>query len=130
MPVPILQKIKFNPDGGVIKVELKFQTMLLCTYDLDYRETGSNSSVAGFPCKGDNSNAQDDVYSLPMPPSVNMNRSLWIFVTVIDQVGDGGSYQVDIIITQDGNQLGILTPGEKKLVGNLKSEILIAKFIV
>jgi hypothetical protein len=129
MPKPELPKIKFNPNGGTIKAEIKFETLLVCTYTLDLREAGSNVSVDGYPKQGDNTNPEDDTYSLPLPTSANKNRTIWINFVLLDQTGNGGSYKVDFGMIQDGSKIWDWTSGKKQITGNFQVEISAAQLI-
>ncbi|MBA4312236.1 MAG: hypothetical protein C0417_06370 [Chlorobiaceae bacterium] len=131
MPVPILKKIKVSDDGGEISVELKFKTLFLCTYSLDLTEGSHNASVIGFPKRGDNSNTEDDIYTLPVPASVNNKRKLWVVTTVIDQVGIGGEYKIDLIVKQADKLLDEITTGEKILKNeDYRQEFFIVEFLI
>ena len=130
MPVPIKKKIQFDSNGGVINVELKFETLLICTYTVDLREAESNASVAGFPKQGDNTNPQDDVYLLPVPVGVNNNRSLWINFVLIDQTGTGGSYKVGVNVIQDNKQIDTWTSEKKQIEDNFQIEIYVAQLVL
>jgi hypothetical protein len=123
MPIPISNIVDFNPEGGVISVELRFNTMLLCTYDLDVREAGSNQSVQSFPIQGDNSNAQEDCYPLPLPTSANDGRTVLNLINILDQTGGGGPYECLMKFLQDSNPLGQFTTGVKIISGNHATEI-------
>ncbi len=129
MPKPDLPKIKFNPNGGTIKVEVKFETLLICTYTLDLREAGSNASIDGYPKQGDNTNPEDDLYALPLPSVINKNRTIWITFVLLDQTGNGGSYQVDFNVNQDGSQIGTWTSGKKQMQGNFQIEMYAAQLV-
>jgi hypothetical protein len=124
-----LPKIKFDPNGGTIKVEVKFETLLICTYTLDLREAGSNASIDGYPKQGDNTNPEDDMYALPLPSVINKNRTIWINYVLLDQTGSGGSYQVDFNVNQDGNQIGTWTSGKKQMQGNFQIEMYAAQLV-
>lgn len=131
MPVPIIREFRFTSTGGTIWVRLRFETLLLCNYSLTLREAGSNNSVLPKPYEGDNSNPDDDLYDLPMPASVNNNRSLWATVAIIDQTGQGGDYEVIMEVTQDGHDVAgsPLTTGRRSIDGNSAIEILVARLI-
>ncbi len=127
MPIPIVNKVKFNSSGGMIEVELNFTTLLLCTYTLELHENESNAQVWIPPKQGDNSNPEDDKYALPVPPSKNNGRSLWAFITIIDQTGSGGEYEVSMEIRQDTSTIGALNTGKKRVSRNFSQEFLIAQ---
>jgi hypothetical protein len=126
MPIIIKEVIKFDPLGGTIWAEVKCETMLLVAYRVDLREKDSNASVPPFPKEGDNTNSSDDAYALPDPASINDGRRLWLFLTIIDQTGDGGNYKVELELTQGGRTIGTLTTTKKKLTTNFAMEILVA----
>jgi hypothetical protein len=131
MPVPILKKIKINTDGGDVTAELKFETLLLCTYRIDLTEGSRNGSIDNFPQHGDNSNPEDDLYRLPTPNSENDKRKLWVVTTVIDQLGVGGEYKIDLIVKQGGKLLDRLTTGEKVLKNEEhRQEFFIVEFLI
>lgn len=127
-PVAVSKIIKFDPNSGTIKVEIRFTTLLLCAYTIMLRETGSNATLKEF--KGDNTNPADDIYSLPDPASSNDGRVVWAVVTVVDQSGQGGDYVVDLAFTQDNKSLGVLTTGKKSIQGTSVTEVLVAKLTV
>ncbi|MBI5021981.1 MAG: hypothetical protein HZB59_11150 [Ignavibacteriales bacterium] len=131
MPVPILKKIKISADGGIVTAELKFETLLLCTYRIDLTEAERNGSVGDFPEHGDNSNPEDDLYKLPTPNSKNDKRKLWVATSIIDQVGIGGGYKIDLIVKQGDIILDELTTG-KKIIKNedCRQEFFIVEFLV
>ena len=130
MPVPILNTAKIDPHGGQITVNLEFpDTLLLCSYTLDVREAGSNKSVPGFPKQGDNSNPEDDLYTLPDPASANIGRTIWAFITIIDQTGKGGEYCANMETAQDGQRKGLSSTGKKKIVGSTAEETLVTLLI-
>lgn len=129
MPVPIIKKIKFDPEGGPISVELTFKTFLLCAYSLDLRMKETNDSVDGYPKQGDNSNPEDDKYTLPKPASRNRDRSLWAITTVINQSGNKETYEIVMDVFQDGKKLDTMTTGKKELEKNNEIEIFAAKLV-
>lgn len=127
MPATIASTVKFNPTGGTLWVELKFDTLLLCTYDLLVREAGSNATILREA--GDNTNAEDDRYALPMPASVNANRVLWAILTVVDQTGAAGKYKLSMEISQDGTLLGTIATSSRKIDANSVTETLVARLV-
>ena len=129
MPVPIVKIITFSAKGGTINVALTFNTMLLCTYELDLREVNKNTSVPPFPVKGDNTNIEDDKYYLPMPVSSNDGRNVLAFINILDQQGAGGTYQCKMTFSQDGGEIGNLDTGQKQQSGNVSIVIFAAKLI-
>lgn len=129
MPVPIVKRIRFSAEGGTIKVALTFNTMLLCTYELDLREVNKNASVPPFPVKGDNTNSQDDEYYFPMPVSSNDGRNVLAFINLMDQNGTGGTYQCKMIFSQDGSEIGCLDTGQTPQSGNVSTVIFAAKLV-
>ena len=129
-PLPRYGEVKVDPKGGTIKVGLEFpDTELLCTYLLNVREKDSNLPISGFPREGDNTNKQDDEYPLPMPAESNIGRRIFANLTIMDQTGDGGDYQVDMVITQDEKEKGRLSTTKTKMEGNVVPELLVAKLI-
>ena len=129
MPIDIAKKIKFNPLGGSIKVNFIFKSLLLCTYTFDVTEAGSNASQQDYPKKGDNSNLEDDSYVLPMPAHLNKDRRLWGYITIIDQTGDRGKYEVAFEISQDGKQLDLLSTGPKEIKADHAEHNFVAQLI-
>jgi len=129
MPVPIVTTITFDPQKGPIKVSLDFDTMFLCTYEFDLREAKTNDSVRGFPGSGDNANPQLDEFELPKPTSKNNGRKGLAFINILDQTGNGGTYECSKTYSQDGITLGSVSTGKKKISGNVAVEILAAKLV-
>jgi len=127
MSVPITKPIRFDPAGGTLKVNVTFDTLFVCTYKL--RLKGKNSNTILMTQTGDNTNDQDDIYPLPLPVESNKNRSLWAFMTVIDQAGKGGKYKLTMEIIQDGKVVGSITTKDKNIEGNIVNEVLIVKLI-
>lgn len=129
MLVPIVKKTKFDANGGPLRIALSFDTLLLCTYELDLRGPGSNASVPPFPKSGDNANSEDDEYKLPPPAGSNNGRRAWIFINIMDQTGDGGSYQCFAVITQGGKKIDVLQTDKKQISGNLAQEMMVVQFV-
>ena len=129
MIVPVATVIKFDRNGGPIKVSLTFDTMFLCTYELDLRESNGNPSVPPFPVSGDNTNPEKDEYDLPVPVVSNDGRTVLEFINVLDEQGGGGQYQCTMTFTQDGNTLGSVTTKLKQISGNLSHELLAARLV-
>lgn len=125
MPIPITKPIPFNAAGGTLKVNITFDTLFVCTYKLRLKERNSNTTV--MTQTGDNTNDQDDIYPLPLPAASNNGRSLWAFMTVIDQAGKGGKYKLTMEIIQDGKVVGSITTKDKSIEGNVVNEVLIVK---
>lgn len=129
MPIVTVKKIiKINGNGGTVKVELKFKTLFLCNYEIDLREKGSNHSVFPFPRRGDNANPSDDQHPLLDPATSNDGRTIWAFLTIINQSGQSGKYMIDMEVTQDGQIIDTLTTGSTTLTGNYALETFIARF--
>ncbi|MEW6195952.1 MAG: hypothetical protein AB1521_12450 [Bacteroidota bacterium] len=131
MPVAVInKKIKIIPNTERITVELKFETLLLCNYKIQVKEVNSNSIVHEW--SGDNSNSEDDKYSLGTGKK-NVGRTVWIFLSIIDQTGEGGEYKITATLKQNGEPLpgGELTTGKKELKPgeNKHDYILVAKLV-
>jgi len=121
-------EVPIDPNGGTIKIGLEFpDTDLVCTYTLNVREKGSNTPISGFPREGDNTNTEDDEYPLPMPSEVNIGRRGIANITILDQTGDGGYYQVDMVVMQDGEEKGRASTGKTKMKDNVVTEMLMVK---
>jgi hypothetical protein len=115
MPVAVIKKqIKIIPDSTELSVELEFHTLLVCTYIVELREANSNEIV--FREKGDNTNDQDDEHKIGTGKE-NDGRSLWIILTIINQDGKGGSYEVNAVVKQNKLPIedGTLTTGKKEI---------------
>lgn len=131
MPVAVInKKIKIIPNTERITVELEFETLLLCNYKIQVKEVNSNSIVHEW--SGDNSNSEDDKYSLGTGKK-NVGRTVWIFLSIIDQTGEGDKYKVTATLKQNGEPLpgDKLTTGKKELKPgeNKHDYILVAKFV-
>ena len=98
-----ITQIRFNPNGGTIKAEIKFRTPQVGAYTLWLWEAGSNNIL--MEVRGNNENPADDIHPLPMPAPTNNGRILECAATLADPVGEG-PYLVEMEITQDGNKLG------------------------
>ncbi|MDQ7815554.1 MAG: hypothetical protein RDU14_00850 [Melioribacteraceae bacterium] len=131
MPVAVIKKkIIINPNTENISIELEFKTLLLCVYRIQIKEANSNKIVHDW--SGDNTNDQDDKYSLGIGKK-NVGRTVWIFLSIIDQTGKGGDYEITAILKQNGEPVpdGKLTTGKKELKPgeNKHDYILVAKLI-
>jgi len=126
MPIPIHKKVSYNAAGGPLSVNVVFDTLMVCTYQLILRENGSNATVIDIT--GDNANDQDDTYQLPGQARENNGRILWAYMTVIKQNEKGGNYQLGIEIYQDGQKIDSIMTKSKRITGNNVTEILIFKF--
>lgn len=130
MPQPtalISKKICFDANGGTISISLEFDTLLIGTYLLQLREANGNAVV--MEKIGDNTNAEDDVFPLPTPARLNDNRTLWIFITLIDQTGDGGDYEVRVKTSQDDQILDTLSSGQKTIQAPSESIIFVSRLL-
>lgn len=131
MPVAVInKKIKIIPNTERITIELEFETMLLCTYLIQVKEVNSNSIVHEW--SGDNSNDEDDKYILGTGKK-NVGRTVWVFLSIIDQTGEGGEYKVTATLKQNGELLpgGELSTGKKVLKPgeNKHDYVFVAKLV-
>lgn len=123
----ISKKIHFDSNGGTVSISLEFDTLLICTYLLQLREANSNAVV--MEKTGDNTNAEDDMFSLPTPARLNSNRTLWAFITLIDQTGNGGTYEARVKISQDDRVLETSSSGRKALQVPSESVIFVSRLL-
>ncbi len=128
MKTSIANVIRFDPDAGPLVATLNFTTLLLCPYRIDLRESGKNASVPPYPVTGDNSNTEQDEFTLPGTAGEQDGRRLWLFTSVIDQTGEGGEYSIDIEISQDGRYLERISTGRKHSDGGTVQEVMAVSF--
>jgi hypothetical protein len=127
MSVSIKNKFAIKKSNEPVTFELLFDTLLLCVYDADLRLQGTNSSIQGFPVKGDNANEEPDKFSLPLPSSDNIGRRLIIDLTIINQKTKGGSYEIILLLKQGKNEKTFTTK-KKTLSGASADEIFVVEF--
>ncbi|MBI5216190.1 MAG: hypothetical protein HY960_10600 [Ignavibacteriae bacterium] len=128
MSIPIKNKFAISSADEVVTFELQFNTHLLCVYDADLRLQGTNNTVQGFPVKGDNATAELDKFSLPLPSNVNIGRRLFIYISICDQDGKGGMYEITLLLKQGNNELTLSTT-EKSISGSYARELFAVEFI-
>ncbi len=117
--------VKISSGSDPVSLELDFKTLLLCTYRIQVKEKNSNQVIHDW--SGDNSNEEDDKYSLG-PGAENIGRTVWIFLTIIDQTGDGGSIEVDALFEQSADSSTVTTGAKELASGTNKADyILVVK---
>lgn len=122
------QKILVDPNNKSIRLEIIMKTKLVCTYLIQVKDP-NNSILFGW--EGNNLNAKSSTYDIGSGIK-NIDRTVWIFLTVVDSNGKGGNYDIKITLKQNGNVLSAdsLTLGNQFLSPNERSSIiLVAKMI-
>lgn len=110
----IRKKVKILPNDEVIMVELEFETLLLCKYHILVNDPRKNHPY--IDKHGDNLNDEDDKYPIGSGKD-SIGRKIWVSVKIFDLTGDGGDYEIKVIITQNGVAVedGVLTTTKRKL---------------
>lgn len=99
-----LNKIKINPAGGALKVEIAFGFAQVGAYTLKLWFQNGQGKLLG---EGVNTDFKPDVFDLPKPAKANVGRILDCVATVIaPNPKPGERYRVEMIVRQDGKICG------------------------
>lgn len=95
----------YNPNGGPITAMALFsnRSVMVVNYEMMLRQRDSNATTTLKI--GDNLNPEDDNANLPMPPSLNEGRRVFLETGFVGHAA-GGSYQIRLEIWQDGQCIG------------------------
>ncbi len=99
-----MKDVKFNPNGGSIKVNFRFNKLVLAFYAFNLYEKNSNNRILK-DLNGNNLNDEDDNYLLPNPPGTNEGRVVHLMVSV-DPLDVETDYEVIAELYQDGQLIG------------------------
>ena len=99
-----MKGIKFNPNGGTIKVNFIFRKLVLAFYSFNLYEKNSNERVIKDKV-GNNENDEDDNYLLPNPVNSNEGRVIHLMVS-IDALDVETDYEIIIEVFQEGKLIG------------------------
>lgn len=103
-----IQKIKIDPAGDRIQLNVIIDKAQTGFYTLRVWESGSNDKI--FEREGNNLNLEDDKHDLPLPTSSNVGRVVDCIVTVGDQNHQpGGVYGIDIEVRQGAALIGTIS---------------------
>jgi hypothetical protein len=98
--------INFNPNGGPLSVEIRYQGPIIAEYTYRLRAASTNATVRQET--GDNDNEDDDIYVLPTPISNNNDRKITVgsdFASA-DGTENNVKWVTNVIVFQDNKELG------------------------
>ena len=98
-----IEKVGYNRDGGPIVAEIKSGYAQPGSYGFLLWEANANRIV--MEKKGNFINSDDDSYPLPTPNEANHERIAECVATVAI-TPDIKNYRIDLIVSQDGGELG------------------------
>jgi hypothetical protein len=110
-----MEKIKFDPNGPALKVDIQYLGALTASYVYTLWDTDTNAIVEER--KGNNQNSQDDNYTLPQPTSQNKNRIIDVFSTLKN--GDNAKIKGTVVVK--------VFQGQKKIGEVRETEVIEAK---
>ena len=98
--------IQFDPNGGPLKVEIKYEGPIIAEYTYRLRSATANPPVQ--TATGDNDNEQDDIYFLPTPVAHNHDRKITVSSDFASTEGTENNvkWKTNVIVSQDGVELG------------------------
>lgn len=113
MDFPIIKKkLKVLPNAQIITAELEFDTMLLCTYNIQVKKENENQPELDMV--GDNTNSQDDKYPIGLAKE-SIGKKIWVSVKIFNTEDVKDEYEVKLIFKQNGILIaeGELTTGKR-----------------
>ena len=121
----IKKLVKILPNDEAITVELEFETMLLCFYNIEVK----NESRAELSKEGDNTNNQEAKYLIGLAKE-SIGKKIWASVKIFNVEDVKSEYEVKLIFKQNSIVLaeGELTTGKR--IFNPKESIHEQYFIV
>lgn len=98
--------VQFDPNGGPLKVEIKYEGPIIAEYTYRLRAANANSIVQ--TASGDNDNEEDDIYFLPTPVAQNHDRKITVSSDFASADGTENNikWKTHAIISQDDVELG------------------------
>lgn len=113
MDFPIIKKkLKVLPNAQMVTAGLEFETMLLCTYNIEVKKENENQHE--LDKEGDNTNNQDDEYKIGLAKE-SMGKKIWVSVKVFNEEDVKNEYEVKLIFKQNNILIaeGELTTGKR-----------------
>ncbi len=98
-----MKTVRFNPSGGPLSAEVRSGHAQPGSYLLRLWAADDNTILLSK--EGNFINTADDEYGLPDPPEANDRRIVQAFA-VLALTPPVGDYSVDLVIHQDGAELG------------------------
>lgn len=116
-----MDPVKFNKLGGAISVEVISKNNQAGSYTILLWEANVNLVV--IKRKGNFINDADDKYELPLPVEMNNGRIIDFIVTLITPLSLR-SYDIEVIVTQDGKTIGFFRDSGTSLSSTISVEIM------
>ncbi len=112
--------VKFDPNGPRLQTEIKFEGLILGSYEYILWEADSNQIIERH--RGNNQNPWDDTYSLPVPVSTNDKRIVDVRAKFVGLDPDNApNFKILVNIYQGGQLIGQAydsNPKDKPLSGS------------
>ncbi len=93
-----LPSITFDPNGAPLRIGFQFYGDVAASYRFILWEAESNHYL--IDVSGNNQNAADDAFDLPLPVSSNAGRLVELIVIVTGL--EDGNYDIETVVSQDG----------------------------
>ena len=123
-----MEKIKFDPNGTVLKVQIEYLGAITASYV--YNLWSANSNAVIIEKQGNNQNPEDDIYFLPQPANQNTNR----FIQVLSSLKNGNTAKlkatVKIKVFQGTKKIGEVAETEtieaqKSVINNIFIKLIV-----
>ncbi len=123
-----MEKIKFDPNGGNVKVEIEYLGAITASYV--YHLWSANSNTVVIEKLGNNQNPEDDIYFLPQPANQNVNRIIDVLSSLKN--GDAAKLKatVKIKVFQGQKKIGEVSETEtieaqKSVINNIFIKLIV-----
>ena len=122
-----MKTINFNRQGGEIKVEFKFTGLITASYEFTLWAADSNDRI--MHKTGNNQNAQDDIYSLPVPAADNEGRIIQLRTEFVglDPI-NSKQFKIIVSVDQGSKTIGELND-EGEVTGKMQSSLIFAQLV-